>query len=271
MKRQKKKNKRYIIVIILLLYISTFTIVYGRYTLKKVNSKLAESKEFYFNSDILSEEEPQYNIIWDGTESYQISVSLFSKDNDLNSATYDIPYKLSYKCSSNAQCILNKETGKVSAKTNEDTFTVTVIPNSLLEPDNPVEITIYATTINGFEKTISAKYVLYKKADQVYYNIEDERNRNYLIFNFSNMKYKTKEITLNFDSNNILLDTTSSMMNSINSYTTNENDGKINSIAFNVGSMTTVNLRFFKVDKTMDYTNDESIIEVIIKNENGEV
>ena len=49
-----------VIIIILILYICAFTIVYGRYILKKVNSKLAESKEFYFNSDVLSEDEPQY-------------------------------------------------------------------------------------------------------------------------------------------------------------------------------------------------------------------
>lgn len=264
MKRRKYKKIRFVIIIILLGYIIAFTIVYGRYILQKNGVKLTGSKEFYFNSDILSEDEPKYNIIWEGTESYQISVSLFSKGNNLNSATYDIPYKLSYKCSSNAQCIFNKETGKIPAQTNEDTFTATVIPNSSLEVDKPVELTITATTIDGFEKAISAKYFLYKKADQVYYNIEDEKDRMYLIFNFSNMEYETKKVTLNFDSNKILIDTTSNIMDMIESYTTDENNRKINSIVFDVESMSTVNLRFFKVDKSIDYTEDKSVIKIMI-------
>lgn len=265
MTRQKRKNIRFIIATIILIYIIAFTVVYGRYALQKINTRLAESKEFYFKSDILKEDEPQYSIIWGGTESYQIAVSLFSKQNDLNGATYDIPYKVSYKCSNNAQCVLNKETGNVPAKTNKDTFTATIIPNSLLTEDNPIEVTISATTINGFEKTISAKYILYKNKDQIYYNIEDEMNRAYLIFNFSNMEYEKKEITLNFDSNHIILDTTSNILNTSNSYNVDENNGRINSVVFNVESMSTVNIRFFKIDKTMDYTDDTSVMDVVTK------
>lgn len=104
MKNKKKFNKiKLIIPIIILLFIYP-TSVFGRYIYNIAMDSYLASKEFYFESDILDVNNPEYNYAeWSGNGTFIVDVVLYSYKNDLKKTPYDLQYTLS--CSTTADCV----------------------------------------------------------------------------------------------------------------------------------------------------------------------
>ena len=252
-------KKQLILIVVAVAYILSLVFTLGRYVLKKVNTYVSATKEFYFYSDKLKEEETEYPISWSGTEECIIPINLYTKINSLKKATHDIKYKVEYELlSSNAVCTLSKESGIVTTETNNDTFTVSILPNSLIGENDKITVKVNVTTVDDFEKTLTEKFIIRVNDESASYKIDDEENRPYFDLIISNMQ--KENITITFDPNEILIDTTSNIFKTLNSYGLLTGTNYINKISFTVNTMSGVNIRFYKKDKTKDYTDNTSVI-----------
>ena len=254
---KKYLNKQAILLCIIILYFLSISLTFGRYVVKKVQTYISTSKEFYFYSDKLSDREKEYPINWSGTEECIIPINLYTKLNNLKKAKHDVKYKVEYEMvSSNAICRVDKETGIVSHTTNNDVITLSVIPNSLIEKNDKVIVKVKVTTIDDFEKTLEAKFVINVNNDSVQYNIDDEAGRDYFTLIINNMK--KENIHIEFDPDKVIIDNTNDIFSNLLDY---ELQGSyINKISFTMDAMSNVNIKFFKKDKSMDYTDNNDII-----------
>ena len=85
-KRQKitHNKKRLILICLLFIFLLPFTTTFGRYTLNNVKEFFNRSREFYFSSDKLGEENPLFLIDnWSGVDDYTITVNMNSRKNNI--------------------------------------------------------------------------------------------------------------------------------------------------------------------------------------------
>ena len=91
MQKQFYKKKQIIIILAILLCATSFVVVFGRYVTNSINNFFLRSKEFYFNSDKLSENKSVFQIEnWSGVDDYTITVNMNSRKNNIQVASYDI-------------------------------------------------------------------------------------------------------------------------------------------------------------------------------------
>jgi len=115
--KRRKLSKKKIVISIVIIFIVLFAAAFARYMLTQNNNFYGKTKEFYFNSDKLSENCPLYRIEnWPGVDDYMITINVNSNQNNILSASYDINYAISYTCSDNVLCELSKETRYNSCK-----------------------------------------------------------------------------------------------------------------------------------------------------------
>ena len=301
-------KKQLLLLLAIILCSISFVIVFGRYVTNSVNNFFMRSKEFYFFSDKLSENLDIFQIEnWSGVDDYPLIINMNSRKNNLEVSTYDIGYNITYTCSDNAICQLSKTSGTISSTTNTDFFTLTITPNAQLKTGDKVVVYVTATSNTDFVKTLRGKFTLVVGQEQLTYQITDEPKNPYMDLSITNTLtyyiveeafgdyqkgYKididtylalTEEekakcyssiVTVTFDPEEILLDNTSeSYQNAIN-VTTKTIDGKnyINGITLPIEAISSVDLRFYKVDTSKDYTypnsNNYSVVSVVPKEEN---
>lgn len=254
---KKYLNKQIILLCVIVVYLVSISVTLGRYVVEKVHTYISASKEFYFYSDKLSDTEKEYPVTWSGTEECIIPVNLYSKLNSLKKATHDIKYKVECEMvSSNAICSLSKEEGVVSKETNNDVFTISVIPNNFIEDDEKVIVAVKVTTVDDFEKTLTARFVIKVNNESVQYKIDDAPGRDYFNLIVNNMQ--KENVTIEFDPNKIIIDTTNNIFSNLKEY--GLNGSYINKINFDMEPLSNISIRFFKKDRTKDYSDDESII-----------
>lgn len=290
-KQTKKFNKKILILICLLIislipFISTFS----RYAINSINEYFNRSKEFYFNSDKLSEEDPLFLIDnWSGVEDYPIQINMNSMKNNILSTSYAINYDISYTCTNNAICTLSKSSGTISAETNTDFFVLNVTRNADLDTGDEVNITITATAHEPYEKVLTGRFTLRVGKENITYAIEDSVNSPYLevkitntqsyyivdtafdghssgekitMNEYLNLSNANKEkchsalITLEFDPSKITLDMTNqNYLNAISVGRTNLGEYEyINKLVFKVDAISSSNVRFYKNDVSKNYT-----------------
>lgn len=313
---QRKKNnqiklmrnyqkKQIIIILAILLCTTSFVTVFGRYVTNSVNNFFLRSKEFYFFSDKLSEKKSVFQVEnWSGVDDYTIIVNMNSRKNNIEVATYDIEYDISYTCSDNAICQLSKKNGIISKDTNTDFFNLTITPNTQLNTGDKVTVEIEATSNSNYKKTIKGKFILVVGQEKLTYQIKDESNAPYMELSITNtLSYYIVEegfgdfaanqkididaylaltdeekekcyssiVTIKFDPNEILLDVTSQNYKNANNVTTTTINGKsyIDSITLLIDAISSVDLRFYKVDTSKDYTypnlNNDSVVNITTK------
>ena len=227
-----------------------------------------------------------------------------SRKNNIEVATMDIGYDIKYKCSSNAICQLNKESGIIKKETNTDFFNLTITPNKQLQTGDKVIVEIEATSNTGYKKTIKGKFVLVVGQEKLTYQITDAKEKPYMNLRITNTlsyyivdqafdsytinqrididsylelsndkksKCHSAIVTISFDPNYILIDNTGeSYINSINKKTVQIN-GKIyiNEITIPIDAISSKDLRFYKVDVSQNYTypnnNNQSIVTITSK------
>ena len=300
MKKNKKIKKITFIFIGLGLLFIIIGATYGRYIYLELKDYYLSTKNFYFNSDKLTVGRAIYQVEnWSGVDSYNISINLNSYKNNLEVCDSDITYEITYSCSQNVNCNLNKTSGTIYTTTNTDNIVATLTPITNLSEGDSAFIEVTATSTAPYRKTIKARFVLNVSVSGLSYAIEDEVNRPYLNFNITNTldyytvvtafdsysvgdkidintylnlsidkkeKCKSALITLTFDPNKVVLDMTSEYyLNSISHTTTMINGHEyINSITFNVEAISSAQVKFYKIDATKNYTypivNNSSIV-----------
>ena len=303
--KQKRKIKQIIIIIGILLCVGSLVIVLGRYVTNSINNFFIKSKTFYFQSDKLTEKNPTFQVEnWSGVDDYTITVNMNSRKNNIEVATMDIGYDIKYKCSSNAICQLNKESGIIKKETNTDFFNLTITPNKQLQTGDKVIVEIEATSNTGYKKNIKGKFVLVVGQEKLTYQITDAKEKPYMNLRITNTlsyyivdqafdgytvnqrididsylelsddkksKCHSAIVTISFDPNYILIDNTGeSYINSINKKTVQINgETYINEITIPIDAISSKDLRFYKVDVSQNYTypnnNNQSIVTITSK------
>ena len=303
--KQKRKIKQIIIIIGILLSVGSLVIVLGRYVTNSINNFFIKSKTFYFQSDKLTEKNPTFQVEnWSGVDDYTITVNMNSRKNNIEVATMDIGYDIKYKCSSNAICQLNKESGIIKKETNTDFFNLTITPNKQLQTGDKVIVEIEATSNTGYKKNIKGKFVLVVGQEKLTYQITDAKEKPYMNLRITNTlsyyivdqafdgytvnqrididsylelsddkksKCHSAIVTISFDPNYILIDNTGeSYINSINKKTVQINgETYINEITIPIDAISSKDLRFYKVDVSQNYTypnnNNQSIVTITSK------
>ena len=296
MKKEKKEifniynKKRILIVFLIVIAFIPFGITFSRYVSDKVNDFYTRTKEFYFNADKLSLNNPVFSVDnWSGVDNYTITVNMNSRYNNLLATSYDIGYDISYTCSENAICSLSKNEGVIYSSTNSDYFNLIVTPNGQLKTGDKVSIEITATSKTAYTKVIKGRFNLVVGKENISYEIVDSVDSPYLELNITNTLsyYNVKEvfdtylvgnkinidtylslsdvnknkcysstITLSFNPNVVVLDLTDSnylKATNVNTQTLNTYN-YVSGITFNLDAISSTRVRFYKKDITQNYT-----------------
>lgn len=283
-KEVKKKNTRKVIkinpiVLLIILAIVIFLtpkfVSTAKYIYNAIHEHYLSSKDFYFSSDKLSINHTEYEITnnWSGAEPYIITVNMSSKENDMAYTEADINYNISYTCSDNVQCTLNKTTSTIVGRgnngVNEDYFTVTISPsgNTALAEGEQAWVDITASSTSPYTQTITGKLILEVGSADISYEIIDKANQQYLTVNITNSQSVGANVTLSYDPNVVLLDMTSRFRLNSAGNTNSQLNGYnyFNSITSYVESLSTTTVKFYKEDSTQDYSyvNGSSATPVI--------
>lgn len=302
-KNIKYKKNQIIIATLIALSLLSFIIIFGRYLTSNVSNFFVRSKEFYFFSDKLSEDTSVYQVDnWSGVDDYTITINMNSRLNNIESATYDIGYDISYTCSDNAICQLSKTQGIINADTNSDFFNLTITPNTQLKDGDKVVVDVVVNSTAPYKKTLKGRFTFVVGKENLTYQITDNSQDPYMLLSITNTltyytikeefdsfhvgdrididtylslsedkqsKCYSAEVKISFDPRDVLFDVTNSVYSDATNITTTNIDGKtyINGFTIKIDAISSREIRFYKVDVNQDYTypngsNDKSIITV---------
>lgn len=302
-KNIKYKRNQIMIVILIALSLLSFIIIFGRYLTSNVSNFFVRSKEFYFFSDKLSEDNSIYQVDnWSGVDDYTITINMNSRLNNIESATYDIGYDISYTCSDNAICQLSKTQGIIKADTNSDFFNLTITPNTQLKDGDKVIVDVVVNSTAPYKKTLKGRFTFVVGKEELTYQITDNSQDPYMLLSITNTltyytvkeafdsfhvgdridintylslsedkksKCYSAEVKIEFNPREVLFDVTNSAYSDATNITTTNIDGKtyINGFTIKIDAISSREIRFYKVDVNQDYTypngsNDKSIITV---------
>ncbi len=308
MKKEKTKIKnkytmlRLLLVILIFIILAFLISAFGRYVTNSVNNFFMRSKEFYFNSDKLKENTAVYQVDnWSGIDDYTIVVNMNSRKNNLQATTYDIGYNITYSCSDNAICELEKTSGTIPSDTNSDSFYLRITPNRQLEVGDKVEVEITASSTAQYKKTLKGKFTLVVGKERLSYEITDSVQSPYMQLRLTNTltyyiveqafdsytvgqkidsdtyralsdtnkaKCYSSIVTLSFDPTVVLIDTTNEIVENAITTTKTTINGKdyINSITIKIDAISSQDIRFYKLNIANDYTypkgNNTSIVQI---------
>jgi hypothetical protein len=264
--RRRKSNRiipTLIILVVLAFFVPAMTSL-SKYVYHGVQNYYLGTKGFYFNSDKLSSNHSEFEIAnnWSGAETYTITVNLNSKKNDLLFTETDIDYTINYTYSDNIDCTISKNSGTIVGTTNgginEDYFVITIDPKdgTALANGEVTWVEIEVKSTSPYVATLSGKLIVEVGAADISYEIIDESNNQYLEVNIVNSLSNSKDVTLAFDPEIILLDMTSNFRLKSTSISTVQLNGYayVKSVTSNVGSLETTTVKFYKRDSTQDYT-----------------
>ncbi len=298
------QKKQIAIIIILIMCLISFVIIFGRYITNNIEDFFVRSKEFYFESDKLSEDTSYFQVEnWSGVDSYTITVNMNSRKNNIEVATYDIAYDISYTCSDNVICDLSKTEGIIYASTNTDYFNLVITPNTSLDTGDKVVVDIEARSKTNYEKTLKGRFTLIVGKENLSYQITDTKGNPYMELSITNtlsyytvrqafdnytvgqrinldtylslteenkQKCKSSIVKIDFEPNVILLDLTDETYSNATNITTTTINGKtyVNSLTISLDAESSEDLRFYKVDTSQDYTypngDNEPIVNVTV-------
>ena len=302
-KFNKNYKKRQVIVFAFItLSLLSIIIVFGRYVTNTINNFFVRSREFYFYSDKLSEDNSVYQVDnWSGVDDYVITINMNSNNNNIEAATYDIGYNISYTCSDNAICQLSKTSGTILANTNSDYFNLTITPNTQLSTGDKVVVEVEVNSTAPYKKTLKGKFTFVVGKERLSYQITDDEQSPYMILRMTNTLsyYTVKEafgtftvgqkididtylnlteeekkkcysaiVRIGFDPDKILFDVTNSAYLDSTNMTNVLINGKsyINGFTISIDAISSREIRFYKVDVSQNYTypnnNGNSIVTI---------
>lgn len=269
--RKKRRNKTKanlilcIIILMIVIYITPKFFSFAKYVYNVAYEHYLAAKDFYFTSDKLSLSHTEYEVTnnWSGAETYQVIVNMSSKRNDLAMTEADIEYTITYTCSDNITCALDKSTSTIVGTgnngVNEDAFTVNINPanGTALRDGEMAWVDITATATSPYSQTISGKLIFEVGTSDISYEIIDEVNSPYLTLNIINSTSESTNVTLSYNPEVVLLDMTSRFyLNSQTTYNTQtlNNYSYINNITSPVSALSTTSIKFFKTNASNNYS-----------------
>lgn len=289
--RKRKINHKNIIIISSFLILFFLTITYGRYIYRGIRNYYLSTKNFYFNSDKLTEDMSYYQLDnWSGVEPVTITINMDSKKNNIVASTDNIEYSIDFTCSSNVTCVSSKNSGLIMNGNNTDSFTITMTPNVSLHGGDSVWLEVETSATEPYTKSLSGKFTINVGDIGLSYEIVDSIGSPYLDFNITNTLdyYKVLEsfesysagdrieiseylalseenrkhctaalITLTFDPNLFRLDMTNEAYLQAKSTTTRLlSDGYdyLNSVTFGTDALSSTSIRFYKLNTNNNYT-----------------
>lgn len=296
------KNKKIIIFSIFFLILICFIPTIGKYVGKNSKNYYLNSKNFYFNGDKLEENGIVYQAEnWSGVDSYSVTFNMNSYKNNTEFSKTDISYDISYTCSSNVICTINKTSSVIYSSLHTDSFTVTVTPRISLNDGDKAWINVTATSTSPYTKTLTGTFNIVVGRMGLSYEIIDNENSPFFEVSITNTlnyyvvreafdsysigdridinryvslsdtnkaKCASSLVTLGFNPSIVLLDmTTTAYLNATNTTQTAINNfSYINGLTFKIDALSSYRVRFYKVDSRQNYTfpfeNHTSIVNV---------
>ena len=287
----KKLNKKKVIIISIILMVLFITATYGRYIYNGLRNYYLSTKNFYFNSDKLSENEAYYQLDnWSGVEPVTVTFNMNSKKNNIVASPDNIAYSIEYECSTNVTCTATKNSGLIMNGSNTDTFSITMTPNVVLGDGDSIWLEVETTATSPYTKSLSGKFTINVGEIGLSYEIVDSVGNPYLDFNITNTidyykvtqdfgtyhrgdrieiseylalspqnqyKCSAATITLTFDPTLFRLDMTNeAYLKAYSTTTSTLQDGYdyINSVTFKTEALSSTSVRFYKLNTTSNYT-----------------
>ena len=283
------KRKRLIIILLIIVLVLPVGITFSRYVTQIIKNYIMEANNFFFNSDKLVAGGENYGINnWGGVGNIEIQFQLNNHKNNLLTSDADITYTVTTSCDSSVVCNLSANGGTIYKAEKTDNLTLTVVPTRAFNDGESISASVTATSIRPYVKTLSATFTATVGKRGITYEITDTASSPYLLFKITNAQdtYKvitafgnhavgdlltTTEylalsqadkakcasalVTLTFDPSDVILDTTSDIMKNA-TYTTSLYNGinYISTITFKVDVMTSMDIRFYKWDRSQNYT-----------------
>lgn len=270
MEKTKKLNKRKISIVVVLIVMTFAVTVFGRYIYNSVREAYFTAKQFYFSSDILTVNgaEFQYDD-WGGLDVYSIPFELYSYNNQVSKLDYDLNYIVTCSTSDTdkIKCTVNSadddatttDTGTIPATTNTSEVVIFVTPIAEIAENETVTIQVIARTEVPYQKEISCEFTLkIENPLGITYTIEDGVNKEYAILKLINTNEIASQVTFEFNPNYLRIDMNDEVY--INREADDDEfsdiDGKnyVKKVVFNIDAETTKHVKFYKVDKTQNYT-----------------
>ena len=270
MEKPKKLNKVKVSIVIVLIVLVFSLSVFGRYISASIKEAYFAARQFYFSSDILTVAgaEYQYNN-WGGLDVYPIEIQLRSYINERAKLNYDLNYSATVTVNEGytdkIKCTLNSYTegaqstisGTISSQTNVDALVVYVKPLVQIQKDESVKLTVTASTSEPYVKEISCEFTLTPEIlAGVSYTIEDVTNRDYAVLRITNTASSGAQVQLQYDPTKLVIDSNDAIYVEKVSEATTSVDGKnyVNKLVFNMEKEFTRYVKFYKVDRTQNYT-----------------
>lgn len=289
MEKRKKINKLKVGIAIFLIVFVFATAVFGRYLYYTIRDAYFTSKQFYFTSDILASSGVSYTYNdWGGEEPYEIEFDLYSYINKIEKLDYNLSYEITCTPQSDKiTCgigtaeggtlaedgITKTSTGVIyTSQENTSTVKIIVVPKTgaNIEIGDTIKLEVKAKTEEPYIKEISCTFSLaIQKQSVSSYEIEDVANRDYAILKLVNANETATQVTVDFEDSidKIRLDLNDEIYQN---YDEIEVDGNnyVTKIVFTMEAESAKNVKFYKVDKTKNYTytgvEGTSIIDVTI-------
>ena len=304
MNNKKKKGKlskkvRLILVMLLVLILLPVGITFSKYINDFIGDYLIKTNNFFFSSDKLGSPTLHYNVNnWGGVGNFKIQFELNNHKNNLLVSDSDIDYTISLNCSSGVTCTINSNSGTIYKAEMTDSFEVIITPQRIFNAGESVTVSITASSTTPYVKTLGATFTITVGRQGIGYEISDQVGQPYMNMTITNArdqyvvaqafgnyaandvistdvyrnlsstdqaKCYSARITLTFDPQDVIIDTTSNLLKTA-TYTTTTISGVayISSITFDVEAMSSNVIRFYKIDVTENYTypyqNNTSII-----------
>jgi len=295
MKKRRKLNKLKVSIVVILVVLTLTITVFGRYIYNSIREAYLAAEKFYFSSDILTVNGARYQYNnWSGLEQYQIKFDLYSYESEWAKLDYDLNYTITCSTpdSDKVNCSINSgtqttddaengiviETGTIPGSnndtppTNTSIVTIYVNPKTTIDKEDAIKVNVTASTTEPYQKTISCEFTLKSETGGKFsYTIEDEINRDYALLKLTCPSDGGAAI-VEFDPAKLRIDSNDEVY--INRYTeegsteTTTINGKkyVKKFIFDMSAETTKYVKFYKVDKSKNYTypSGEAESEIIV-------
>lgn len=265
---KKKLNKVKIAIIVILIVLAFAISVFGRYIYNSIRESYFTARQFYFSSDILTVSRAEYQYDnWGGLDVYPIEIELYSYNNQVSKLDYDLDYTVTCSTSDTdkIRCTVNSydedatttDTGTIYATTNTSKVTVFVTPLTEMRENETVKVLVSASTEVPYQKTISCEFTLkIQNQSGVNYSIEDVANQDYAVLKLVNTSDIATQVTLEFDPSVLRLDMNDEIYLNNTDLAVSTIDGNqyVKKVVFSLNGQNSKNVKFYKVDKTQNYS-----------------
>ena len=284
------KRRRLIVIMLLIVLLLPVGVTFSKYVIKNIKDYFMEANNFFFNSDKLVSGGITYEINnWGGVSNIPIQFELNNHKNNLLTSASDIEYTISLDYDETSiSCSLSSNSGVIYKNEKTDNIELIITPLRAFNDNESVQVTIEASSSSPYVKTLSATFIVTVGRRGIDYSISDSVGSPYLVFSITNAldKYKVIEpfgnyqlnhtftteeylalsnenkakcasavITLSFNPATIVLDTTNEVLkNATTSTTTYNGVNYISSLTFNMDVLTSMEIRFYKRNSSINYT-----------------